>query len=56
MGLGLSLAQAVAKLHGSGLELSNREPGLKVVITIPCIEPAGSPGVSPANGMATALE
>src|SRR5450631_4761441 len=35
VGLGLSLAQAVAKLHGSTLELSDRNPGLRVVLTIP---------------------
>jgi hypothetical protein len=32
VGLGLSLAQAVAKLHGSALELSDRGPGLRVVL------------------------
>jgi hypothetical protein len=31
----LSLAQAVAKLHGSALELSDRNPGLRVAITLP---------------------
>jgi signal transduction histidine kinase len=30
VGLGLSLVQAVAKLHGSALELSDRQPGLRV--------------------------
>ncbi|MDB6083313.1 MAG: sensor histidine kinase [Gammaproteobacteria bacterium] len=35
VGLGLSLVQAVAKLHGSALELSDRNPGLQVVLTIP---------------------
>jgi signal transduction histidine kinase len=35
VGLGLSLAQAVAKLHGSALELSDRNPGLRVAITLP---------------------
>ncbi len=34
VGLGLSLAQAVAKLHGSVLELSDRGPGLRVVLTM----------------------
>jgi signal transduction histidine kinase len=34
VGLGLSLAQAVAKLHGSALELSDRGPGLRVVLTM----------------------
>jgi signal transduction histidine kinase len=35
VGLGLSLAQAVAKLHGSALELSDRSPGLRVALAIP---------------------
>lgn len=35
VGLGLSLVQAVAKLHGSALELSNLHPGLQVVLTLP---------------------
>jgi signal transduction histidine kinase len=34
VGLGLSLAQAVAKLHGNALELSDRRPGLRVVLTM----------------------
>ncbi len=34
VGLGLSLAQAVAKLHGSSLELSDRAPGLRVVLAM----------------------
>jgi signal transduction histidine kinase len=35
VGLGLSLVQAVAKLHGSALELSNLRPGLQVILTLP---------------------
>jgi signal transduction histidine kinase len=35
VGLGLSLVQAVAKLHGSLLELKDQTPGLRVVLTIP---------------------
>jgi signal transduction histidine kinase len=35
VGLGLSLVQAVAKLHGSALELSDQNPGLRVAMTIP---------------------
>jgi signal transduction histidine kinase len=34
-GLGLSLASAVARLHGGTLTLADNEPGLKVVITLP---------------------
>ncbi len=35
VGLGLSLAQAVAKLHGSALDLADRNPGLRVGFTLP---------------------
>jgi signal transduction histidine kinase len=35
VGLGLSLVQAVAKLHGSALSLSDRDPGLRVALTLP---------------------
>jgi signal transduction histidine kinase len=35
VGLGLSLVQAVAKLHGSALELSDQQPGLRVAMTMP---------------------
>jgi signal transduction histidine kinase len=35
VGLGLSLVQAVAKLHGSTLELSDQNPGLRVALTLP---------------------
>jgi signal transduction histidine kinase len=35
VGLGLSLVQAVAKLHGSALELADGNPGLRVAITMP---------------------
>jgi hypothetical protein len=34
-GLGLSMAQAVAKLHGSTLELTDRNPGLCVILALP---------------------
>lgn len=34
-GLGLSLAAAVAKLHGGFLQLSDNKPGLKVVLRLP---------------------
>jgi hypothetical protein len=56
VGLGLSLAQAVAKLHGSALELSNRDPGLRAVIAVACIDPAVSSGVAPSNGRSAAFE
>jgi signal transduction histidine kinase len=34
VGLGLSLVQAVAKLHGSPLELRDNNPGLRAVLTL----------------------
>jgi signal transduction histidine kinase len=34
-GLGLSLANAVARLHGGELELQDNHPGLKSVIAVP---------------------
>jgi signal transduction histidine kinase len=35
VGLGLSVVQAIAKLHGNALELSDRSPGLRVVLSLP---------------------
>jgi len=35
VGLGLSLVDAVAKLHGSTLELQDQAPGLRVMLVIP---------------------
>jgi signal transduction histidine kinase len=46
VGLGLSLAQAVAKLHGSTLELSDLDPGLRVLLTIPA---DSTPAAQPAS-------
>jgi signal transduction histidine kinase len=43
VGLGLSLVQAVAKLHGSVLDLLDQAPGLRVVLTIPADVLVGSP-------------
>jgi signal transduction histidine kinase len=37
VGLGLSLVQAVAKLHGNPLELYDQRPGLRVVLTVPSL-------------------
>jgi signal transduction histidine kinase len=34
VGLGLSLVQAVAKLHGYALELTDRDPGLRIVLSL----------------------
>jgi signal transduction histidine kinase len=39
-GLGLSLAAAVARLHGGELTLEDNGPGLKVVIALPRAEAA----------------
>ena len=38
VGLGLSLVQAVAKLHGNSLELTDRQPGLRVVLSVPAAQ------------------
>jgi signal transduction histidine kinase len=54
VGLGLSLVQAVAKLHGSTLELSDRDPGLSVVLVLPSGElNAASRNLAPATGVAS---
>jgi signal transduction histidine kinase len=52
-GLGLSLVQAVAKLHGSALEFSDRTPGLCVALTIPSDAP---PPTSTIPGAQSAAE
>jgi len=41
-GLGLSLASAVARLHGGELKLEDNHPGLKSVIALPRAGPAGT--------------
>ena len=53
VGLGLSLVQAVAKLHGSVLELSDRRPGLCVMLVLPTVAPSAPPR-SPASPAASA--
>ena len=40
-GLGLSLAAAVARLHGGELKLEDNEPGLKSIIALPRAGPSG---------------
>ncbi len=42
VGLGLSLVQAVAKLHGAPLDLRDNSPGLRVVLTLPIDASAAS--------------
>jgi two-component system sensor histidine kinase/response regulator len=49
VGLGLSLAQAVAKLHGSALELSDLNPGLSVLLTIPADSAPATPPAADAT-------
>jgi signal transduction histidine kinase len=41
-GLGLSLAAAVARLHGGELRLEDNHPGLSAVIALPRATPARS--------------
>jgi signal transduction histidine kinase len=41
-GLGLSLAAAVARLHGGELRLEDNHPGLKTVIALPRAGPAAA--------------
>jgi signal transduction histidine kinase len=41
-GLGLSLAAAVARLHGGELKLEDNHPGLRSVIALPRAGPAGA--------------
>ena len=35
IGLGLSLVEAVARLHGASLRLEDADPGLRVVLKLP---------------------
>lgn len=42
LGLGLSLASAVARLHGGELKLEDNEPGLRSIIALPRAGPAGT--------------
>jgi len=41
-GLGLSLASAVARLHGGELKLEDNDPGLRSIIALPRAGPAGA--------------
>jgi signal transduction histidine kinase len=42
LGLGLSLASAVARLHGGELKLEDNHPGLKGIIDLPRAGPTGA--------------
>jgi len=54
VGLGLSLVQAVAKLHGSALELNDRNPGLCISLAIPVGE-AGHRVAAAGSGTVAAV-
>ena len=43
-GLGLSLASAVARLHGGELKLEDNQPGLRSIIALPRAGPTGAGG------------
>ena len=47
-GLGLSLAAAVARMHGGSVELQDNEPGLRVRLTLPAADPPALPA-APAD-------
>jgi signal transduction histidine kinase len=51
-GLGLSLAQAVAHLHGGELRLEDNQPGLRSVISLPRGGPASAIPLQPRIGEA----
>ena len=42
-GLGLSLAAAVARMHGGSVELEDNQPGLRVRVTLPAADPPALP-------------
>ena len=52
-GLGLSLAAAIARLHGGELHLADNAPGLRVVLSLPAVtrraEPARPPPPAPSE-------
>ena len=53
VGLGLSLVQAVAKLHGSSLVLSDQNPGLRAAVTLP-LETANTAAIAAPQPAASA--
>jgi len=48
-GLGLSLVQAVAHLHGARLEMSRAEPGLTISLTFPALVEAPMPALAASD-------
>jgi signal transduction histidine kinase len=48
-GLGLSLAAAVARMHGGSVELEDNEPGLRVRLTLPAADEPLLPPSAPAD-------
>jgi signal transduction histidine kinase len=52
-GLGLSLAAAVARLHGGELMLADNEPGLKTVIALPRAGPVQRRDDAAAEGQSS---
>ncbi len=48
-GLGLSLAAAVARMHGGSVELDDNEPGLRVRLTLPAADEPLLPPPAPAD-------
>ncbi len=52
-GLGLSLAAAVARLHGGELTLADNEPGLKSIIALPRGGPVQIGGMRPSDKTAS---
>jgi len=56
-GLGLSLVQAVAQLHGAELALVEGMPGLAVELRFPALSVTdASPGAAPARAPSAAVE
>jgi signal transduction histidine kinase len=51
-GLGLSLVQAVAKLHAGTCRLEDNEPGLRVVLTVPQMRVERPPRIAEARSAA----